>query len=180
MFYWMSFWGLSALGFLLLRPVLKRRRRKNRIRLGLPDAVDLTAICIDAGLSPADSLACLSKTLRHAHPDLSEELYLVNREMRAGYSLDEALCNLWERTDVGDIKVLVDALAQAGPLGVVRVLRAYPNSLRIVRQQRARAQEIKARIKLVPALLFFVAPSVLIVTLGPALITLFRAETAGR
>jgi tight adherence protein C len=180
MSYWLLFWGLSGLGFLLLGPVLKRRQRKNRIRLGLPDAVDLTAICIEAGQSPAESLGRVSKVLRHAHPDLSDELYLVNREMRAGYSLDEALCNLCERTDVGDIKVLVDALAQAGPLGVVRVLRAYPNSLRIVRQQRARAQAITARIKLVPALLLFVAPSVLIVTLGPALITLFRAETAGR
>jgi tight adherence protein C len=84
------------------------------------------------------------------------------------------------RTDVGDIKVLGDALAQAGRLGVVRVLRAYPKSLRIVRQQRARAQAIKARIKLVPALLLFLVPPVLIVTLGPALITLFRAENAWR
>jgi tight adherence protein C len=175
MSYWMWFWGLSALGFFLLRPALvERRQRKNRIRLGLPDAVDLTAICIEVGLSPAESLARVSKVLRHAHPDLSDELYLVNREMRAGYSLDEALCNLLERTDVGDIKVLVDALVQAGPLGVVRVLRAYPNSLRIARQQRARAQAIKAAIKLVPALLLFVVPPVLIVALGPALITLMR------
>jgi len=129
---------------------------------------------IEAGLSPAESLAHVSKVLRHAHPDLSDELYLVNREMRAGYLLGEALCNLSERTDVGEIKVLVDALVQGGPLGVVRVLRAYPNSLRIVRHQRARVQAIKAAIKLVPALLFFVGPSVLIVTFGPALITLMR------
>jgi tight adherence protein C len=180
MSFWMWFWELSALGFFLLRPVLKRRQRKNRIRLGLPDAVDLTAICIEAGLSPEESLARVSKVLRHAHPELSDELYLVNREMRAGYPLDEALCNLWERTDVGDIKVLVDALVQVGPLGVVKVLRAYPKSLRIVRQQRERVQAIKASIKLVSALLLFVVPSVLIVTLGPALITLMRTQMTGR
>ena len=89
-------------------------------------------------------------------------------------SWDEALCSLSERTGVGDIKVLVDALVQAGPLGVVRVLRAYSHSLRNERQQRAKAQAIKAAIKLLPALLLFVVPPLLIVTLGPALIQRIR------
>ena len=79
MSYWLLFWGLSGLGFLLLGPVLKRRERNKRIRLGLPDAADLIAVCIEAGLSPAESLAHVSKVLGEAHPDLSEELYLVNR-----------------------------------------------------------------------------------------------------
>jgi tight adherence protein C len=82
-----------------------------------PDAVDFTVIWIDAGLSLDESLARVSKDLRHTHPDISDELYLVNREMHAGYSWDEALCSLSERTGVVDIKVLVDALVQAARWG---------------------------------------------------------------
>jgi tight adherence protein C len=116
-------------------------------------------------------LAKAQSTIREpASPDLSDELYPGNREKRAGYSWDEALCNLSERTGVDDIKGLVDALVQAGPFGVLRVLRAYSNSLRIERHRWAKAQAIRAAIKLVPAGVLFVIPPVLIVTLGPALI----------
>lgn len=170
------FWGiclLSALAWLLLS-IRKRRQRKNRIRLGLPDAVDLTAICIEAGLSPCESLVRVSEDLRHSHPELSDELYFVAREMRYGYSWEEALCSFSERTNVGDVKVLVDALVQAGPLGIVRVLRAYSDSLRIARWRRARAEKLKAAIKLVPVAILFVVPSILIVTLGPPVIQLIR------
>ncbi len=68
----------------------------------------------------------VGEDLSYAHPDLSDELYLVNREIRAGYSWDEALCNLSERTGVDDIKALVNALVQAGPLGVVMAVDAAP------------------------------------------------------
>jgi tight adherence protein C len=105
---------LSALVWLLL--LLKGRERKSRIRLGLPDAVDLIIICIEAGLSPSGSLARVSEDLRDVHPDLSDELYFVTREMRYGYSWEEALYSFSERTKVGDVKVLVDALVQAGPM----------------------------------------------------------------
>jgi tight adherence protein C len=70
---------------------------------------------------------------------------------------------------------MVDALVQAGPFGVLRVLRAYSNYLRIERQRWANAQAIRAAIKLVPAGVLFVIPAVLIVTLGPALIQLIRS-----
>jgi len=168
----MWFWESLTLGFLLLLPVFKRRQRKKLIRLGLPDAVDLTAICIQAGLSPYESVARVSQELHYAHPDLSDELYLVKRDMRAGYSWDEALCNLSDRTDVGEIRVLAKALVRGGPLEVVRVLRTFSNSFRTV--QEVRRQLFKVAFKLVPALLLFVVPSVLIVTIGPAFIQLIR------
>lgn len=164
---------LSALGFLPLLPILKRRRREKRIRLGLADAVDLLVLCIEAGLSPDKSLVRVSKDLHSLHPDLSDELYLVSRKIRAGYSWDEALCSLSERTGVGDIKVLVDASVQVGPLAGVSVLRAYSYSLRNERQQRAEAQVDRSLYRLL-FFLFFVVPSVLIVTLGPGLIQLIR------
>ena len=78
--------GVSALGFLLPRFILKRRirDRQNRIRLGLPDALDLTVICVEAGLALDQALMRVGQDLHHAHPDLSDEFHLVNLEMRAG------------------------------------------------------------------------------------------------
>jgi tight adherence protein C len=127
--------GVPGLGFFLPRFILNRmiKDRQSRIRLALPDALDLTVMSVQAGLALDQAMLRVGEDLSYAHPDLSDELYLVNREMRAGYSWDKALCNLSERTGVDDIKALVDALVQAGPLGVVRVLRAYSNSLRIKR-----------------------------------------------
>jgi tight adherence protein C len=164
MFWWICLW--SAVGLLLL-PILKRRQRKNRIRLGLQDAVDLIIICIEAGLSPDKALTRTSKDLRDVYPDLSDELFFVTREMRYGCSWEEALYSFSERTRVVDVKALADAPVQAGPLGIVRALRAYSDSLRIARRPRARAEDLKAAIKLVAAAIFLVVPSVAIVTLGP-------------
>jgi tight adherence protein C len=170
--------GITVLGFLLPWFILRRmiRDRQNRIRLALPDALDLTVISVEAGLSLDHAMLRVGEDLSYAHPDLSDELFLVNREMRAGYSWDEALCNLSERTGVDEIKASMDAFVQAGPLGVVRVLRAYSNSLRIERQRWARAQAIRAAIKLVPALVLFIVPPVLIATLGPAIIQGIRSS----
>jgi len=167
---------VTTLGFFLPRFALKRQiqNRQYRIRLGLPDALDLTVICAEAGLALDQAMMRVGEDLHHAHPELSEELYLVSRGMRAGYSLDEALSDLSQRTDLSEIKLLVRALVQAGPLGVVRVLRAYSDDLRLARQQRARTQLIKTAIKWALALLLFVVPSVLIVTTGPAFIQLIR------
>ena len=169
--------SVTGLGFILPHFILARKikERQQRIRLALHDALDLMVISVEAGLSLDHAMLRVGEDLSYAHPDLKDELFLVNREMCAGYSWDEALCNLSERTGVDDVKALVDALVQAGPFGVVRVLRAYSNSLRIERQRRANAQAIRAAIKLVPAGVLFVVPAVLIVTLGPALIQLIRS-----
>jgi len=102
----------------------------------------------------------------HEFHRLRKKLQLVDREMHAGCSWDEALRYLSERTGVDDIRALVDALVQAGPFGVGRALRASSNSLRIKRQRWAKAQAIRAAI----ALVLFVASPVLFVTLGLAVI----------
>ena len=166
--------SVPGLGFFLPRLILMRmiKVRQSRIRLGLPDALDLTVISVEAGLPLDQAIRRVGEELSHAHPDLCDELYLVNREMRAGCSWDEALCNLSERTGVDDIKALVDALLQAGPFGVVTALRAYSNSLRIERQRWAKAQAIGGAITLAPVLVLFV---VSFVTLGLAVIKLVRS-----
>ena len=170
--------GGIGLGFLLPQFVLKQKikARQRRIRLGLADALDLTVICVDAGLSLEQALSRVGEDLHHAHPDLSGELHLVNLEMRAGKPRPEALRNLAERTAVEDIKALVGVLIQTDRFGtsVTQALRVHSDSLRTERRQRAEEQAAKTTIKMVPALVVFVLPSLFFVTLGPAVIQLLR------
>ena len=170
--------GLTALGFLLPRFILKRliRDRQNRIRLGLPDALDLTVICVEAGLALDQALMRVGQDLHHAHPDLSDEFHFVNLEMRAGKPRAEALRNLVERTGVDDIRALVGTLIQTDRFGtsVTQALRVHSDSLRTERRQRAEEQAAKTTIKMVPPLVIFVLPSIIFVTIGPAVIELIR------
>src|SRR5437868_2960877 len=179
--------GLPALGFFIPRFMLKRKigARQRRIRLGLADALDLTVICVEAGLALDQALARVGQELHHAHPDLSDEFHLVNLEMRAGKPRAEALRNLSTRTGVDDIRALVGTLIQTDRFGtsVAQALRVHSDSLRTERRQRAEEQAAKTTIKMVPPLVIFVLPSIIFVTIGPAVIQLIRMllpEMGGR
>jgi len=170
--------GLPAFGFLLPRFFLKRaiKKRQTRITLGLPDALDLTVICVEAGLALDQALMRVGEDLRPAHPDLSVELYLATLEMRAGKPRAEALRNLAARTGVDDLRALVATLVQTDRFGtsVTQALRVHSDSLRTQRRQRAEEQAAKTTIKMVMPLVIFVMPSIMFVTLGPAIIQLIR------
>jgi tight adherence protein C len=170
--------GVPALGFILPRFILKRmiKDRQMRIRLALPDALDLTVICVEAGLALDQALMRVGQDLHHAHPDLSDEFHLVNLEMRAGKPRAEALRNLVDRTGVDDIRSLVGTLIQTDRFGtsVAQALRVHSDSLRTERRQRAEEQAAKTTIKMVPPLVIFVLPSIIFVTIGPAVISLIR------
>jgi tight adherence protein C len=170
--------GLAGLGFFLPRFALKRaiRQRQQNIKLGLPDALDLTVICVEAGLALDQALMRVGQDLHHAHPELSDELYLVNLEMRAGKPRAEALRNLVERTGVDDIRALVGTLIQTDRFGtsIAQALSVHSDSLRTERRQRAEEAAAKTTIKMVIPLVLFVLPSIIFVTLGPAVISLFR------
>jgi tight adherence protein C len=172
------FFGVPAFGFFIPRFALKRmiKARQHRIRIGLADALDLTVICVEAGLSLDQAMARVGEDLQHAHPDLSDEFHLVNLEMRAGKPRAEALRNLAERTGVDDLKALVGVLIQTDRFGtsVAQALRVHSDSLRTERRQRAEEQAAKTTIKMVPALVVFVLPSMFFVTLGPAVILLIH------
>jgi tight adherence protein C len=170
--------GVPGLGFFLPRFVLKRmiKDRQQRIRLALPDALDLTVICVEAGLALDQALMRVGQDLHHAHPDLSDEFHLVNLEMRAGKPRADALRNLVDRTGVDDIRSLVGTLIQTDRFGtsVAQALRVHSDSLRTERRQRAEEQAAKTTIKMVPPLVIFVLPSIIFVTIGPAVISLIR------
>jgi tight adherence protein C len=173
---------VPAFGFLLPRFFLKRmiRDRQKRIRLGLPDALDLTVICVEAGLALDQALLRVGKDLHHAHPDLSDEFHLVNLEMRAGKPRAEALRNLVDRTGVDDIRALVGTLIQTDRFGtsVSQALRVHSDSLRTQRRQRAEEQAAKTTIKMVPPLVIFILVPFLFVTIGPALIQAYHSLTS--
>ena len=170
--------GLTGLGFFLPRFFLKRmiKDRQQRIRLGLPDALDLTVICVEAGLALDQAMMRVGQDLHHAHPDLSDEFHLVNLEMRAGKPRADALRNLVDRTGVDDIRSLVGTLIQTDRFGtsVAQALRVHSDSLRTERRQRAEEQAAKTTIKMVPPLVIFILPSIIFVTIGPAVIELIR------
>ena len=173
--------GIPGLGFFLPRFILKRmiKDRQQRIRIGLPDALDLTVICVEAGLALDQALMRVGQDLHHAHPDLSDEFHLVNLEMRAGKPRAEALRNLVDRTGVDDIRSLVGTLIQTDRFGtsVAQALRVHSDSLRTARRQRAEEQAAKTTIKMVPPLVVFVLLSFLFVSIGPALIQAYRSLT---
>ncbi len=170
---------VPALGFFLPRFFLKRmiKDRQQRIRIALPDALDLTVICVEAGLALDQALMRVGQDLHHAHPDLSDEFHLVNLEMRAGKPRAEALRNLVDRTGVDDIRSLVGTLIQTDRFGtsVAQALRVHSDSLRTARRQRAEEQAAKTTIKMVPPLVIFILVPFLFVTVGPALIQAYHS-----
>ena len=170
---------VPALGFFLPRFFLKRmiKDRQQRIRIALPDALDLTVICVEAGLALDQAMMRVGKDLHHAHPDLSDEFHLVNLEMRAGKPRAEALRNLVDRTGVDDIRALVGTLIQTDRFGtsVAQALRVHSDSLRTARRQRAEEQAAKTTIKMVPPLVLFILVPFLAVTIGPALIQAYHS-----
>jgi tight adherence protein C len=170
--------GLTAFGFFLPRFLLKKKlqERQRRIRLGLPDALDLTVICVEAGLSLDQAMMRVGQDLSHAHPELSAEFHLFDLETRAGKPRVEGLRNLAERTGVDDVRSLVGTLIQTDRFGtsVAQALRVHSDSLRTERRQRAEEQAAKTTVKMIIPLVLFVMPSLIFVTVGPAVIQLMH------
>jgi len=170
--------GLTGFGFFLPRFILKKKlqERQRRIRLGLPDGLDLTVICVEAGLSLDQAMMRVGNDLSYAHPELSSEFHLFDLETRAGKPRVEALRNLAERTGVDDIRSLVGTLIQTDRFGtsVAQALRVHSDSLRTERRQRAEEQAAKTTVKMIIPLVLFVMPSLIFVTVGPAVIQLMH------
>jgi tight adherence protein C len=170
--------GMTGFGFFLPRFMLKKKlkERQRRIRLGLPDGLDLTVICVEAGLSLDQAMMRVGQDLSTAHPELSAEFHLFDLETRAGKPRVEALRNLAERTGVEDIRALVGTLIQTDRFGtsVAQALRVHSDSLRTERRQRAEEQAAKTTVKMIIPLVLFVMPSLIFVTVGPAVIQLMH------
>jgi tight adherence protein C len=167
-----------ALGYLFPDMFLTWRvnARQAKIRRGLPDGLDLLVICVESGLGLDQAMMKVAQELRITHPELSEELQLVNLEMRIGKTRIEALRELARRTGIDDIKSLVAMLVQTDRFGtsVAQSLRVFSDDLRVKRRQRAEEMSAKTTVKMVPPLIFFIFPALMVVILGPAVITLLK------
>ena len=177
-------WILFAfvIGFFLPRYVLRRmiRSRQQLVRWGLADALDLMVISIEAGLGLNAAMMKVSSELNDVHPDISEEFELANLEIRVGRERDEALRNLAERTGVDDLRSLVAMLIQTDKFGtsIAKAIRAFSDSLRTKRRQRAEQAAQKAAVKLLFPLACFLFPTLFIAILGPAALQLM--DTLGK
>ena len=173
-------WTVVVVGvaYLVPRFVLKRiiSQRQLAIKLGLADALDLSVICVEAGLSIDQSLVRVANELKLAHPELSDELLLMNLELRAGKPRAEAFRNLAGRTGVDDVRALSAVLVQTDRFGtsIAQALRTHADSLRTERRQRAEEQAAKTGIKMTPVLVLFIFPAIFVVTVGPAFVELLR------
>jgi tight adherence protein C len=166
--------GGAGFGYLLPGIVLARmaKRRQHRIRLATPDALDLLVVSVEAGLGLDQALQRVGEELTTVHPALSEDLRLINLELRAGKPRSEALHNLAARTGVDDLTSLVAILVQTDKFGtsVAQALRVYSDVLRTKRRQRAEEAAAKTAVKMVFPLVICIFPAIWIVTLGPAAI----------
>jgi tight adherence protein C len=156
----------------ILRLLIQRRRRI--LRHSLPDALDLLVICVESGLGLDQALQEVSQELLLTHRELSEELALVNYELRAGSRRSEALRNLASRTGEGEIKKLVAILIQTDRFGtsIAQALRTHADFMRVRRRQVAEEKANKVGVKLVFPIFFFILPSMFLVTVGPSLLYL--------
>ena len=146
--------------------------RTDKIQKALPNALDLTVVCIEAGMSLDQALQRIGREMKKGFPELSDELNVLGLETRAGRTRTEALRNLANRTESKDLKSLVAVLIQTERFGtsIAQSLRTFADSMRTTRRLRAEEHAAKMTIKLVPPLVFFIFPAILIVLIGPAII----------
>jgi tight adherence protein C len=161
--------GFLAPDFWLGKVITKRQMR---IRLGLPDVLDLLIICIEAGLGLDQAVARTVKELERSQPAISDELGIVALEQRAGRPRAEAWKHMAERTDVDTVRNLVTMLVQSEQFGtsIAKTLRTHSDTLRTKRVQQVEEMAAKTTIKLIFPLVLFIFPCLFLVMVGPAAI----------
>jgi tight adherence protein C len=169
---------IAALGYYLPNFVLGRiiARRQREIFENFPDAIDLTTVCVEAGLGLDAAMVRVADEIQVTSPTLAEELHLVTLELRAGSPKEKALRNLALRTGVEEVDALVAMLIQADRFGtsIADSLRVHADSLRTKRRQRAEEAAAKIAVKLLFPLIFCIFPSMLLVLMGPSMLRIFR------
>lgn len=163
-----------GLGFLLPDFWLGNRikARQTSLRLGLPDALDLIIVCVEAGLGMDRAIQRTTDELRLSQPEIADELALVSLEQRAGRTRADAWKNFGERTGVESVRALASILIQADKFGtsVGKTLRAHADTLRTRRRQDAEEMAAKTTVKLIFPLVVFIFPALFVVTMGPSMI----------
>ncbi|GMV97207.1 MAG: type II secretion system F family protein [Phycisphaerae bacterium] len=173
----------GGLGFLLpnLWLALARSQRREKIRNGLPDSLDLLVVSVESGLALDAGLQRVSDEMHNVHVELSEEMQIATLETQMGVPRSEALENMSRRCGVEEMRALVAVITQAEKFGtsVAKALRTQADALRVKRRQRAEERAQKTTVKLMLPLILFIFPSIFVVLLGPAAMKIYETLKSG-
>ena len=170
--------GSAGVAFYLPEVVLwfLTKSRQDNIFFGLPDALDLMVVCVEAGLGLDQAMRKVSEEMKKTYVVIAEEFGLCNLQLQMGRSRNEVLHELGARTGVDDLKALAAILIQADKFGssVAQALRVQSDSMRVRRRQLAEEKAAKTAVKLIFPLVIFIFPAIFIVLVGPAAITMIN------
>ena len=168
----------AMVGWILPKFFLEKKvkKRKEILRLSLPDALDMLVVSVEAGLGLDQAMQHVAREINVSHPELSEELQMVTLEMRAGKRRSDALRHFADRTGEDEIRKLIAILIQNDRFGTSmgESLRTHSDYMRTRRKQDAEERAGKVGVKLVFPIFFFILPSMVIVSAGPGLLQIFK------
>ncbi len=169
---------VGAVGFYLPILILSQlsKRRKKQIFYGLPDALDLMVVCVEAGLGLDQAMRRVSTEMKKSYPIIADEFGMCNLHLQMGRARNQVLQDLGQRTGVDDLRALASILIQADKFGssVATALRVQSDSMRVRRHQVAEEKAAKTAVKLIFPLVLFIFPGIFVVLVGPAGIQMAR------
>ncbi|MFO0952866.1 MAG: type II secretion system F family protein [Isosphaeraceae bacterium] len=164
--------GAAGLGFYLPGIVVGqlKKRRMESIFLGLPDAIDLMVVCVEAGLGLDTAMRRVTTELATSCPALCEEFMISNFQVQMGRARKDVLRDLGVRTGLDDLRSLAAVIIQAEKFGssIGQALRVQSDSMRTKRRQLAEERAAKTAVKIMIPLVLFIFPGVFVVLVGPA------------
>lgn len=154
---------IFALGYL-------QKRRKQQVFLGLPDALDLMVVCVEAGLGLDQAMRKVAQEMQKSFRVIAEEFGLCNLQLQMGRARNQVLTDLGVRTGVDELRALASILIQADKFGssIANALRVQSDSMRVRRQQIAEEKAAKTAVKMIFPLVLFIFPGIFVVLVGPA------------
>jgi len=152
------------------------KKRKESIFLGLPDALDLLVVCVEAGLGLDQAMRKVAEEMKKSYRNIADEFNLCNMQLQMGRARSQVLQELGTRSGVDDLKSLASILIQADKFGssIAQALRVQSDSMRTRRRQIAEEKAAKTAVKLIFPLVLFIFPGIFVVLVGPAAITMVR------
>lgn len=169
---------IAGVGFFAPTLVLAQlvKRRKAQIFQGLPDALDLLVVCVEAGLGLDQAMRRVAQEMQKSYRIIADEFGLCNLQLQMGKARNEVLTDLGARTGVDDLRSLASILIQADKFGssIANALRVQSDAMRVKRQQVAEEKAAKTAVKLIFPLVLFIFPGIFVVLVGPAGIQMAR------
>ncbi len=167
-----------VIGFIVPKLLLDHlvKRRKEKIFLGMPDALDLMVVCVEAGLGMDQALRKVADEMLKSHVEIGEEFSIANQQLQFGKARTDVLKALGFRSGVDDLKQLTAILIQADRFGssIAAALRVQSDSMRVKRRQIAEEKAAKTAVKMIFPLVLFIFPGIFVVLVGPAGISMYR------